>query len=325
MPEHQTILFSPLNWGLGHATRCVPLINKALAEGHKVVIATNGAALNYLQNEIQNAVFETLKGYNMRYARWPFLPIAITLQAPLLFLSSVFERIQTRRIVKRYNITHIVSDNRYGVYCKKCHNSILTHQLYLPLPKWLKATQPIVNAFIQLILNKFDCILVPDFAENEQSLSGKLSHGGKLDCKVKYIGPLSRFSNVTASKSSIFNPDILVVLSGQNPQNRKLISTICTQYKNPEKQLLIVCGTAKAYTTIHSRNIQIINNLPTNELAFLLKNTQTLIVRSGYSTVMDLHALQRTQGIIWVPLKGQWEQEYLAERLKQNTQANLQL
>lgn len=317
MAQQYTILFCPLNWGLGHATRCVPLINKAITDGHKVVIATNGAALNYLQNEIQNAQFEQLNGYNMHYARWPFLPLVIALQAPLLFLSLIFERVQTCKIVKQHNVTHIVSDNRYGVHCKKCHNSIITHQLYLPLPKWLKVIQPIVNAIIQLILNKFDSILVPDLAENEKSLSGKLSHGGKLDSRVKYIGPQSRFVNVTESKSSSFNPDVLVVLSGKNAQNKKLIKSLCKQYKNNEKQLLIVCGTATDYSTNSTRNIHIINYLPTNQLAYLLKHTKTIIVRSGYSTVMDLYTLQRTQGIIWIPLKGQWEQEYLAERLKQ--------
>ena len=48
---NKTILIAPLNWGLGHATRCIPII-KALQENNYIpIIASDGAALELLRKE----------------------------------------------------------------------------------------------------------------------------------------------------------------------------------------------------------------------------------------------------------------------------------
>jgi len=48
------ILVAPLNWGLGHATRCIPIIHALIAADFVPVIASDGAALALLRKEFPN-------------------------------------------------------------------------------------------------------------------------------------------------------------------------------------------------------------------------------------------------------------------------------
>jgi UDP-N-acetylglucosamine:LPS N-acetylglucosamine transferase len=55
-----------------------------------------------------------------------------------------------------------------------------------------------------------------------------------------------------------------------------------------------------------------VSHLASDNLSAALQNTDFVICRSGYSTIMDLHALE-IENIIFVPTPGQTEQEYLAQ------------
>lgn len=43
------ILISPLNWGLGHATRCIPIIKALEANNFEPILASDGDALGLLK------------------------------------------------------------------------------------------------------------------------------------------------------------------------------------------------------------------------------------------------------------------------------------
>lgn len=306
-------LVAPLNWGLGHATRCVPIINRCLENGEQVLLAADGNALEFLKNEFPQLTTIKLKGYNIRYAGERLLPFVIMLQLPLFVFSIVIEHFRLKKIVKLYSINKIISDNRYGLWCKKVNSIIVTHQLYIQLPKWLKWLSKPLHSITAFMLLKFNDIWVPDFANFDTSLSGKLAHGGKLDDKVVYIGPLSRFKKHSVPMCSK-SADILLLLSGLGKQKTKLANSVKNSIKNSKQKLLILGAEPKQKYEITSNNILEINHLSSAELNSLLLSVPQIISRSGYSTIMDLYCLGRTAKLI--PTKGQWEQEYLQQWLE---------
>ena len=60
---------APLDWGLGHATRCIPVISEFLAQGCEVWLAGEGAQENLLKQEFPGLPFLPLKGYRIKYGR----------------------------------------------------------------------------------------------------------------------------------------------------------------------------------------------------------------------------------------------------------------
>ena len=68
MKRNKHILVAPLNWGLGHATRCIPIINALLSQNYKVTIASDGDALRLLKKEFPKLSFVSLPSYKIEYA-----------------------------------------------------------------------------------------------------------------------------------------------------------------------------------------------------------------------------------------------------------------
>ncbi|MBO7433693.1 MAG: hypothetical protein J6U13_08095 [Salinivirgaceae bacterium] len=308
-------LVAPLDWGLGHATRCVPIINECLAKGEKVIIAADGAAAAFLKSEFPNLTHIRLKGWRMRYF-WP-LPLAIFLQLPLFGVSILLEHSRLKRLMKQYNISRIVSDNRYGLWSRNADCTIITHQLYIQLPRWLKPFERPLHAFTARLLRRFSHIWVPDYADAEKSLSGALSHGGALDSEVEYIGPQSRFTDDCMNEPALPVPNVLVVLSGPGRQKQRFAKLILKHLKGTTKRILVVGAEPNLKYQVTDVNTLIVNHLPTRELNSLLLLSPHVIARSGYTTIMDLHRLGRHA--ILFPTKGQWEQEYLQEWIEKKS------
>ena len=68
MSASKRILVAPLNWGLGHATRCIPIIRALLEQGHQPLIASDGVALALLRKEFPSLPFFELSSYKVSYA-----------------------------------------------------------------------------------------------------------------------------------------------------------------------------------------------------------------------------------------------------------------
>lgn len=305
------ILISPLDWGLGHATRCVPIIKNCLANGEKVLLATSGNALSFLQQEFPNVQCINLKGYRMRYAGGRLLPFVIMSQMPLFWAGIWLEHIRLHRIIKRYGVSKVISDNRYGLWSKSVESIVITHQLYIQLPKWLSPFRRPLHLFTAHLLHRFNKIWVPDYADAGKSLSGALSHGGGLDSEVSYIGPLSRFGK-NVDSVDIDVPDVLLLLSGPGRQKHTFAKQVLAGLQNSQKRILVVSAEPKLKYEVGNDNILTVNHLSTEKLNYLLLFTPQIIARAGYSTIMDLHSLDRVATL--VPTPGQWEQEYLAKR-----------
>jgi len=221
--------------------------------------------------------------------------------------------------VKKLGVTAVISDNRYGLWHPKTLNVLITHQLFIKLPNNLKWLEPTLHRFTRTLIHRFHECWVPDFADYEQSLAGDLSHGQKLPNNVKYIGPLSRFYRYeppTNGNAPTTYPSVLVLISGPEPFRTLFQQQMIQRFSQSAQKILLVCGQPiEVSNTFHfpptfSEYLKLVSHLSTPELYFYLKNVSTIITLCGYSTLMDLYALQRTAELIATP--GQTEQEYLA-------------
>ena len=305
------ILVAPLDWGLGHATRSIPIILELLAQGCDVWLAGEGAQEQLLIAEFPELPFLTLPGYRISYSKtargliWKMIQ-----QGPKMRRAIEAEHSWLKKIVNKYGVDAIISDNRYGLYHASVPSVFITHQLTIksPLGKW---TEKILQKRNYNYINRFTECWVPD-TEGENNLAGELSHPEKKpDVPVRYIGLLSRF----VKKEIIERKNhLLVVLSGPEPQRTLLEEKIINDISHYNGTATIVRGLPGSSSLIPSTNmIKIHNHLSAEQLNKEMQEAEYVISRSGYSTVMDVLALQKKS--ILIPTPGQTEQEYLGNYL----------
>ena len=305
------ILVTPLDWGLGHATRCIPIINELIKLNCEVFIAADKETFCLLKKEFPTIVFLRLKGYEIKYSlNKRGFSFKMLLQFPKIFYAIRNENKWLKKIVKENNIDAVISDNRFGMHCKNVPCIYITHQLFIKTGKAFseKIAQKIHNYFIR----KYTSCWIPDFKEN--GLAGKLSHPEKIPSNVIYIGPLSRFDKLP-DVEKIY--DLLISISGPEPQRTIFENIILSQLKNYSGKALVIRGLPDEKGTLNPPNesIKIINHLPSHELNKAFEQTEMVISRSGYTTIMDLIKLKKSA--ILVPTAGQTEQEYLAKYLSE--------
>ncbi|MCB0516467.1 MAG: glycosyltransferase [Chitinophagales bacterium] len=311
------VLVAPLNWGLGHATRCIPLIRHLLAEGATVAIASEGKALKLLSLEFPQLKTLDLGGKELSYGNNQYFFLAMLTQFPKLVYNFLAEKKKIAHLQQQEKFDLIISDNRLGVRHSSASNVVISHQLHLIVP----ASLFFVKNINRYLLKKFDYCWIPDFAEENLSLSGKLSHpplrkttqNGSPFCH--YLGSISRFERTDKAADEI---DLLVVISGPEPQRSIFEKILLEQSNSFSGKIVLVRGLPDA-STIPSNvpaHLHIKNHLKGSELSQYMQNAKVVISRSGYTTLMDAQALQCKQ-IIFVPTPGQSEQEYLGKYLAQ--------
>ncbi|WP_425076709.1 glycosyltransferase [Psychroserpens sp. S379A] len=302
------ILVAPLNWGLGHATRCIPLINALIANTFEPVIASDGIALKLLQKEFPDLETIELPSYNIAYSKKAqFFKLKILQNSPKLIKAINAEKKVTKTIVKTHRIDGILSDNRFGVYSKHIPCVFMTHQLKVlsGSTTWLSTKMH------QNIIKRFDECWVPDNL-GDDSLSGELGQSDGIGIPIKYIGPLSRLKK---SEHTI-KYDLMVLLSGPEPQRTLLQNLLLKELETYKGSALVVKGVIDGESKVSkSNNITNYNYMTSNALEKALNESNIILSRSGYTTVMDLAKLEKKA--FFIPTPGQFEQEYIAKRLDQ--------
>ena len=304
------VLVAPLDWGLGHATRCIPLIHELLALNCDVMIGAEGAVKNLLEKEFAQLIFLPLKEYEIKYShKKSGLSVKILLQLPKIIRRIYHEHRWLKKIIIQNNIDAIISDNRFGLYSTMVPCIYITHQLTIITGNhffdWI--AQKINYHFI----NKYNACWIPD-AIDENNLAGILSHPKHLpQTPAVYLGPLSRFEKITVEKKY----DLAVILSGPEPQRTFFEDLLLKQLENYTGTCLFVRGLPADVQQLVCENVSIDmhNHLSSTTLNKAILQSEWVISRSGYTTVMDLVKLQ--QKAILIPTPGQTEQEYLAEIL----------
>ena len=306
------LLVAPLDWGLGHATRCVPVIRDLLNNDCEVWLAGEKAQEKLLREEFPSLPFLPLKGYRIKYGK-SGLTGKILLQVPSILRSIKEENKWLKQQVSNHGFDAVISDNRYGLYNEKVFSVLITHQLNIktPLGKW---SEKILQQWNYKLINKFNECWIPD-DEGENNLAGELSHPVKLpSIPVKYIGPLSRFTSFSPSGDGGIKGHLLIILSGPEPQRTILENKVIDQIVNYPATATIVRGLPGEKNIIPSTNtIHFYNHLSTDELNTEAVKAEFIISRSGYSTIMDIACVQKKS--ILIPTPGQTEQEYLAGHL----------
>ena len=194
MKNNRRILISPLDWGLGHASRIIPIINRYIELGDNVIIAGSGLSLELLKKQFPALHSIEIPSFKMKYSSGNSQVWAVVKAFPKLIFYSIKEHQVLKRIVKEENIDFIVSDNRFGLFHNTTPSAYITHQLWIKLPKGWTWLEPFVAFVHRFIINRFTECWVPDFEDVSESLAGELSHPNKKPRNVKYIGTLSRFS-----------------------------------------------------------------------------------------------------------------------------------
>nr|WP_315142305.1 glycosyltransferase [uncultured Flavobacterium sp.] len=305
--NNKTILIAPLNWGLGHATRCIPII-KALQENNFIpIIASDGIALALLRKEFPYIQTLELPSYQIEYAKngknfkWKLLK-----NLPKMMEAIWEEKRLVKKWVKKYAIEGIISDNRLGVFSPKVPSVFITHQLNVMTGN----TTWITSILHQKIIKKYTECWVPDI-ENAPNLTGKLGHLKTNTLDLKYIGPLSRLHKKEVPQKY----DLMVILSGPEPQRGILEELLKREVLRFDGKVVFIKGIVeKEQKKEEIENITYYNFMNTRQIEQTFNESEIVLSRSGYTTIMDLAVLQKKA--FFIPTPGQYEQEYLAKKLK---------
>jgi len=305
------ILVCPLNWGLGHATRCVPIIRQILDEGHEPVLVSDGFPLEFLRQEFSSLRYIVLPSYPIHYAAGNSQTGAMMRSFPAIVRGMIHEHRWLKKLLKTEQFDGVISDNRFGLWNRHIHSVYITHQLMIKIPRGLKILEPLVWLIHRAFINCYDECRIPDTKENG-GLSGDLSHKYPLPHNAKFIGTLSRFQGMHHIIPNV-DYDTIAVLSGIEPQRSILERSIIEQYRTAKHRTLIVSGQPQnSKQELQMGNITLVSHLSDTELASVILGCRHIVSRSGYSTIMDLAALNCLHKAEFIPTPGQTEQEYLA-------------
>lgn len=314
--KNKIIFISPIDWGMGHATRCISIIKK-LKKSNTVILGTTVLNQEFFNQEFPDLQKIMLPTYRIVYSKW--LPAWLKIVLQFGKIKSVInqEKKIIKQIIKDYKIDFIISDNRFGLVDEKIHCVVITHQLSIVSPLF----PFFINKINRYFLSRFNEVWVPDYQNKNYCLSGKLSSSDNLKLKIKHIGPQSSLQDLEVNEKSKTKFDALILLSGVEPQRSILEQKLIENLKNSSKTIALVRGTNNVFVQSMS-NFTIYNFAYGSILKDLIINSEVVICRSGYSTLMDLHFLQKKKMVL-IPTPGQTEQEYLANYWENKFNARL--
>ncbi len=304
------VLVAPLDWGLGHATRCIPIVRELLVQGFEVLIGAEKAGAILLQKEFPSIKVISLHGYNISYSeKKRFFLWKMVAQLPKILRIINGENNWLKKIIDDFKIDIVISDNRFGLYNKNTHCIFITHQLQIKTGN--SFTEKITQKINYKYINRFnECWVIDE--EGINNLAGDLSHPKLLpNLPLKYIGAISRFKKYEVGNKY----DLLAILSGPEPQRTIFENILLAQMQALKLAIVVVRGLPTEKNVLEIGDMKIYNHLPAAALNELILASKTIIARSGYTTIMDIAALQ--QRAIFVPTPGQTEQEYLARYLSE--------
>jgi len=316
------ILVAPLNWGLGHATRSIPIIDYLLERGCTVSLAGDGRALQLLQHQYPSLSSWELPAYNAVYAKNGYFVLGLLPQIPHILRAIRAEHTALAKLIDTHKIDGVISDNRYGLWSDKVPTAFICHQLALLLPPLMSWMRYFVYRLHLSYIQRFGECWIPDTGD-DNNLSGKLSHQYALPASTHFLGSLSRFAYTPEAAAfsypelDVSELDILVVLSGPEPQRSLFQELVRKQALLLNRKVWIVEGKPELRRVEKEANLYKISFMGTNDLALAYRKAKVVVSRSGYSSLLDYAAIG-CEKLILIPTPGQTEQEYLAKRLSKN-------
>ncbi|MBN2065603.1 MAG: glycosyltransferase [Candidatus Thermoplasmatota archaeon] len=303
------IIYAICSWGLGHATRSLPVMRKILDEGHELTIISYGRSLNLLKKELGDAAdYHDVPDYPMLLSENARQFMAKSVVYWPMFIARMEAGLQRlQNILKKRPYDRIISDGRYDMYSRSIPSFFISHQMRIMNPLRMRMFETGSETFNLFFFKRFCGTIVPDYKED--SLSGDLSHQlRKIDeNKLHYVGVLSDFKK-KAMKKDI---DYLVSISGPEPQRTMFENTLYEQIDDLDGNVVITLGKSEKQEAFNQKNAQTYSFVPKDKRESLLNRARLVISRSGYSTMMDLAVIGAKA--LMVPTPGQIEQEYLGQ------------
>jgi hypothetical protein len=306
----KNILICPLEWGLGHAARMIPVASMLRDLNNNVFIGAGEEHLALFRAEVKGMTLINFPGFKPGYSRFFPQYLIMLLKSPLLLYHIISEHYKIKKIIAEYNIDIIISDNRFGLWNKKIFSVYVTHILCIPLPKLFRVLEMTGVMLHRAIIKKYSLCFIPDLP-GELNISGRLSHGLKLPDNARFIGILSRFTASNAGPGEFKFPHNTVILSGPEPQRGILKKMLIDLLSAKEPPTVILEGKPHKEETTQKGSIICYSHLPTAHMSDMIRNSAAVISRSGYTTIMDLISLNCSA--LLIPTPGQTEQEYLAQ------------
>lgn len=306
----QKIFFVPLDWGLGHATRILPLIRRFLERGDQVFVATRGRALELLKKEAGACIFLDFPQYPIKYPRSKFF---VTRFMFITFPAMLYAMWKEKRILKklqvRYQFDILISDNRFCINLPGIRSYLISHQLRYKLPWMISPFEMIPEFFNYLFFKKYNRILVPDY-DHGQNLTGTLSHGLRYlpADKILYTGTLCDLPD--EMETTFDKIDYLILISGPESQRSIFEKLIFQQVNMLQGKVVVALGKPEKKYRIRKGNAVFFSYLTRTQITGYMKRADFIVCRSGYTTVMEMVELKKKG--VFVPTPGQIEQEYLA-------------
>ena len=297
------ILVAPLEWGLGHAARCVPIIKRLESAGAVPVIGADNGPLALLRQEFPHLEHVRIPGAEIKFSKGTQQTWSLARQFPSMLRSIRSEGVLLDHLRKELRLDAVISDQRFGLRNTDLPSVLITHQLFPFTP----IAQGILRKLNLYHIGKFDRCWIMDEAQ-APGLAGELSHGAKLPSNARYIGTHSRFQAEAPRTARKYR--IVAVISGPEPQRSMLEERLSEELARIPGDHLLVRGLPSATGSEQRGKVNLVPHLNAKDLAEALRNAEHIVSRSGYTTLMDLVALGRTA--LLIPTPGQGEQEYLA-------------
>ncbi len=301
------ILVAPLDWGLGHAARCVPLIHSLIKHGYNIVLGGSGLSGKLLQLEFPTLPYLEIPGYDITYSSKLPMSIAMLRQAPGILRSIQNEKkwLEQKMEVEKFDV--VISDHRYGLYNKNVFSVFMGHQLFISSGS-SDLLEPMLWKVNKSYIENFNLCWIPDLPGDENA-SGKLSHKNLIPFPHNYIGLLSRLSP-GMNEEKIYKAAF--ILSGLEPLRTELENILIQQsYDLEEGRYILIRGTDQPIQKTPPNNMEVIDLADSKKMGEVIKQSEIMVSRAGYSSIMDY--LVTVSRAILIPTPGQTEQEYLAK------------
>lgn len=308
------VLLTPLDWGLGHTIRCIPIVKELLENDCEVILACNSKQKHILSQEFPFLRYVQLKGYDISYGNSRLTTfVELIRQTPKILMAIKREQVWLVDFLSTNHVDLIISDNRYGISSSSIPSVFMTHQLRVRTGLG-RIVDLAVQKKLYSFINRFSLCWVPDSDDLITNAAGSLSHPAKFpETKVEYIGILSRLEICI---EGLIENDVLVILSGPEPQRTMLETKIMRELKKFQGTAVVVRGLTDRDPLESSERVTVIDYASTIELNKLICRAENVVCRAGYTSVMDM--LKLGKKVILIPTPGQAEQEYLGKHLVKN-------
>jgi predicted glycosyltransferase len=302
------VLVGVLDWGLGHASRVVPVVHRLTAHGATVVLASTGQALAFLRRALPGYDTVDLPQPGVRYHRVGAMP-ALWLRALRQPWLAACEKAWVQAFAKCRRVDAVLSDNLYGFRLAGVPSVLITHQLAPPSP-WLAG---VVHRRIAQWINQFDAVWIPD-VEGEASLSGQLSQNDRVRIPSLHLG---MYSHLQGAPAGPVRYAYTALLGGPEPQRTLLEAKVVALFSALNAPTCVVRGLPAAHPPtgplqVGGAGIHVIPFADGHELGSIIRASGAVVARSGYSSLLDLAVLGAPA--VLVPTPGQPEQLWLSRR-----------